>query len=173
MWLWIPQTGLGPKVFTLKTSVQLLILTCPPTCSITQLYPVSSFPLNGSCRNYFSSHFISIHHSTSWEKPQEFPPPNSASANPLGSSWRDTDPAFSYIFLLLSCSCLSPVWDTAADHFCPYSFLLAVPNLRLSYCVFFQYLCRKITGSTFLQLMQIWLEGNSSKWPHPWPQLDM
>lgn len=101
------------------------------------------------------------------------PTPNSASANPLGSSWRDTDPTLSYIFLFPYCSCFSPVWNTEADNFCLCTVLLTVPNLKPSYCIFFQYLCRKITGSTFLQLMQNWLEGNSSKWPHPWPQLDM
>lgn len=69
-----PKLTLAPRSWPSKISVQLFILTtCPPTCSVIQLYPLSSFSLNGSCKNYFSSHFISIHHSTSQEKPYVFP----------------------------------------------------------------------------------------------------
>lgn len=160
----------------------LFTTTCLPTYSVIQLYPLYlHFPLNGSCKNYFSSHFTSIQHSTTQEKPYVFPLLISTLPLCLNKSFGVFMKGYrTYYFQHIPIplpSCISPVWDTAADHFCLYTFqriiLLTVPNLKPSYCVFFQYSCRKIKGSTFLQEMHIWLEGNSSNWPHPWPQLDM
>lgn len=50
-----------------------------------------------------------------------------------------------------------PVWDTEVDHFCLYTLFLTALILAI-----FLVLCRKITGSTYLQLMYIWLERNAS-----------
>lgn len=82
-----------------------------------------------------------------------------------------------YFLLPISCSLTAPAHFPCLGHrsqsllpFIPFPSQFS--NLQPSYWLFFYYLCRKIIGSIYLQLMYIWLEGNSSNWPHPWPQLD-
>lgn len=127
-WLWIPQTNLGSKILALKNLCSVIYsyylpshLQCHPALPSILIFPQW-------LRQKLL--FLPLYFHTSFYKPgkalrlstADSPPSHSTSANPLGSSRRDINPALSYIFLFPSCSCICPVGDKAADQFCWYTY---------------------------------------------------
>lgn len=74
---------------------------------------------------------------------------HSPSANPLGSSWRNTDPSHSCMFLFPYRSFISTVWGTAAHQFCLYIYSAHTPWLKVFTLYIFPVLVQKDTRLHF------------------------